>query len=104
WVAILYGRVRCDMAVTGGVHEAADVLKSMMAGATVAMMTSAILRNGIDHFSVVLNELRNGMDEHEYDSITQMRGSMSQQNVREPAAFERANYFKVLGSYPWGVT
>lgn len=104
WVAILYGHIRCDMAVTGGVHEATDVLKSMMAGAKVAMMTSAVLRNGIDHFRVVLEDLRLWMEEHEYDSIEQMQGSMSQRNVAEPAAFERANYLKVLGSYTWGVT
>ena len=104
WVAILYGHLGCDMAVTGGVHEAPDVLKSMMAGAKVAMMTSAVLRNGIDHFSVVLEDLRLWMEEHEYESIQQMQGSMSQRNVAEPAAFERANYLKVLGSYTWGVT
>lgn len=104
WVAILYGHIGCDMAVTGGVHEAPDVLKSMMAGAKVAMMTSAILRNGIDHFRIVLNEVVAWMEENEYESIEQMQGSMSQRNVAEPAAFERANYLKVLSSYTWGVT
>jgi dihydroorotate dehydrogenase (fumarate) len=104
WAAILHGHIRCDMAITGGVHDASDVLKSMMAGAKVAMMTSAILRNGIDYFRTVLEDLRIWMEEHEYESVKQMQGSMSQRNVAEPAAFERANYLKVLGSYTWGVT
>ncbi|MCS6806898.1 MAG: dihydroorotate dehydrogenase-like protein [Acidobacteriota bacterium] len=99
WVAILYGRIKADMAVTGGVHTAQDVLKAMMAGAKVAMMTSALLKHGIDHLRVVEADLRRWMEEHEYESIQQMQGSMSQRAVAEPAAFERANYLKVLSSY-----
>jgi len=99
WIAILYGRVRPDLAVTGGVHTAEDVLKSMMAGAHVAMMTSALLQNGIGHAAVVLKDLRRWMEEHEYASIRQMRGSMSQRSVSNPAAFERGNYMRVLSSY-----
>lgn len=99
WVAILYGRIKADMAVTGGVHTAQDVLKAMMAGAKVAMMTSALLKHGIDHLRVVQTDLRRWMEEHEYESIRQMQGSMSQRAVAEPAAFERANYLKVLSSY-----
>jgi len=99
WVAILYGRVRADLAVTGGVHTALDVLKAMMAGARVAMMTSALLRHGIEHVSKVRAELVQWMEEHEYESIRQMQGSMSQRSVAEPAAFLRANYMKVLSSY-----
>lgn len=99
WVAILFGHVRADLAVTGGVHSARDVLKSMMAGAHVAMMTSALLQNGIEHVAVVLNDLTRWMEEHEYESIRQMRGSMSQRSVSNPAAFERANYMRVLSSY-----
>jgi dihydroorotate dehydrogenase (fumarate) len=99
WVAILYGTVRADLAVTGGVHEATDVLKAMMAGAACVMMTSALFEHGIGHLGHVRAELERWMEEHEYASIRQMRGSMSQQSVASPAAFERANYLKVLRSY-----
>ncbi len=99
WVATLFGQVKADMAVTGGVHTAQDVLKSMMAGGRVAMMASAILKKGIEHMETVLADLRAWMEEHEYESIQQMQGSMSRQKVADPAAFSRANYMKVLGSY-----
>jgi dihydroorotate dehydrogenase (fumarate) len=99
WVAILYGRVRADLAVTGGVHTAHDVLKAMMAGARVAMMTSALLKHGIDLLRVVRANLLTWMEAHEYESIRQMQGSMSYRAVADPAGFERANYLKVLSSY-----
>jgi len=99
WIALLYGRVKADLAVTGGVHTAEDVLKAMMAGANVAMMTSALLERGPDHVRTVLANLERWMEEHEYESIQQMRGSMSQKSVAQPAAFERANYIRVLQSY-----
>lgn len=99
WVAILYGRIRGDLAVTGGVHTAEDVLKAMMAGARVAMMTSALLRHGIPHLTTLRTDLLAWMESHEYESIRQMQGSMSHRSVAEPAAFERANYLKVLSSY-----
>ncbi len=99
WVAILYGRIRGDLAVTGGVHTAQDVLKAMMAGARVAMMTSALLRNGIGHLAKVQADLLAWMEEHEYASVRQMQGSMSYRSVAQPAAFERGNYMKVLSSY-----
>jgi dihydroorotate dehydrogenase (fumarate) len=99
WVAILYDHVHADLAITGGVHTAEDVLKSMMAGASVAMMTSALLQHGIEHLGHVRAAVLAWMHEHEYTSIHQMRGSMSQRSVAEPAAFERANYLKVLRSY-----
>ena len=99
WVAILYGHIRADLAVTGGVHTAHDVLKAMMAGARVAMMTSALLENGIGHLRTVRAGLLGWMEEHEYASIRQMQGSMSYRSVANPAAFERANYMKVLSSY-----
>lgn len=107
WVAILYGHVRSDLAITGGVHAAEDVLKAMMAGARVAMMTSALLHNGIGHLDRVRKDLIRWMEEHEYESIRQMQGSMALRSVPNPAAFERANYMRVLGSYrlhslrPW---
>jgi dihydroorotate dehydrogenase (fumarate) len=99
WVAILYGHVRPDLAITGGVHTAEDVLKAMMAGARVAMMTSALLRNGIGHLERIRGDLVNWMEEHEYESVRQMQGSLALRSVPNPAAFERANYMRVLGSY-----
>jgi len=99
WVAILYGHVRSDLAITGGVHRAEDVLKAMMAGARVAMMTSALLRNGIGHLAQVRTDLVRWMEEHEYESIREMQGSLALRSVPDPSAFERANYMRVLGSY-----
>jgi len=99
WVAILYGRVKLDLAVTGGVHTSYDVLKAMMAGAQVVEMASAILKRGIDYLSTLKTELTNWMEDHEYESIRQMQGSMSQRSVAHPNAFLRANYLKVLNSY-----
>jgi len=99
WVALLYGRVKTDLAVTGGVHSSEDVLKAMMVGANIAMMTSALLQYGIDHLTRVQHDLENWMLLHEYDSIQQMRGSMSHRAVAYPAAFERANYMQVLRGY-----
>lgn len=99
WVAILYGRVPIDLAITSGVHTYQDALKGLMAGANVVMMASELLQNGTGRIREILDEVERWMEEHEYESITQMIGSMSQQHVIEPAAFERANYMKVLASY-----
>jgi dihydroorotate dehydrogenase (fumarate) len=99
WVAILYGDVRADLAVTGGVHSAEGVLKSIMAGAQVAMMTSALLAKGIAHLTTMQNDLVRWMEQHEYESIRQMRGSLSRRAVPDPSAFERGNYIKTLSSY-----
>jgi dihydroorotate dehydrogenase (fumarate) len=99
WIAILYERVQADLALTGGVHDETDVVKAMMAGAKVAMTTSALLKFGIGHLSTLLGNLDKWLDEHEYESIEQMQGSMSQRAVENPAAFERANYMKSLKSY-----
>ena len=99
WISILYGKVQADYALTSGVHSASDVLKAMMAGAKVAMMASNLLHKGEQAIPSILSDLQDWMKEREYQSIKQMQGSMSQQNVGEPAAFERANYMKVLGSW-----
>ena len=99
WIAMLYGRVPLDFALSSGVHTAVDVLKAMMAGANVAMMTSELLANGVYRIRDILADLKAWMVEHEYESIEQMRGSMSQRAVAEPSAFERANYMKVLNSF-----
>ena len=99
WIAALYGSVKADLALTGGVHSATDVVKAMMAGAKVAMMTSALLKRGITFLDTISTELLIWMGEHEYESIQQMKGSMSRNSVPQPGAFERANYMKVLNSY-----
>jgi len=99
WIAILYGRIQTDFALTSGVHTATDVIKAIMAGADVTAVASEFLQLGIPRVSELLTEIKTWMEEHEYDSIEQMKGSMSQQSVADPAAFERANYMKVLGSY-----
>lgn len=99
WVAILYGRIKADLALTSGVHTTQDVLKAVMAGAKVAMMASELIQNGIGRIPELLAELQSWMETYEYESIQQMCGSMSQQAVAEPEAFERANYMKALTSY-----
>jgi dihydroorotate dehydrogenase (fumarate) len=99
WVAILYGRLLADFAITTGIHNAEDVLKGLMAGAKVTMMASELLQNGVRRIKEILREMEIWMDEHEYESVAQMIGSMSQKNCAEPAAFERANYMKILDSY-----
>jgi dihydroorotate dehydrogenase (fumarate) len=99
WTAVLYGQVKADIAVTGGVHSATDVVKAMMAGARIAMMTSALLKRGISFLDTLSTELLVWLGEHEYDSIRQMQGSMSRNAVPQPQAFERANYMRVLSSY-----
>jgi dihydroorotate dehydrogenase (fumarate) len=99
WVAILYGRVPVDLAITSGVHTLEEVLKGLMAGAKVTMMASELLQNGMHRISHILEGMVQWMEEYEYESVTQMLGSMSQQNVAESAAFERANYMKILGSW-----
>ena len=99
WIAILYGRINVDLALTSGVHCAADVLKAMMAGANVAMTTSELLENGVSRVAEILDDMGKWMEAFEYESIHQMQGSMSQKAVADPAAFERANYMKALTSF-----
>jgi len=99
WVAILYGRLLADLAITTGVHTTEDVLKGLMAGAKVTMMASELLQNGLRRVKEILDEMEIWMSEHEYASVAQMIGSMSQQHCAEPAAFERANYMKTLDAY-----
>jgi len=99
WTALLYGNIQADLGITGGVHTSSDIIKCILAGAKVAFMTSALLRNGVQHAAYVLTELNRWLDEHEYVSVQQMCGSMSHRSVADPAAFERGNYMKVLSSY-----
>jgi len=99
WIAILYGRVDASMAATRGIQTHTDVLKVMMAGGDVAMICSELIRNGYQRITEILKDLQTWMEEHEYDSIDLMKGSMSQKSVKEKSAFERANYMKILQSY-----
>lgn len=99
WIAILYGKVKADLAATSGIYTEEDVLKMIMAGANVTMMLSSLLKFGVGHIADVTTRMKAWMEEHEYESIEQMRGSMSYMNVPDPAKFERANYMKVLHSY-----
>ena len=99
WIAILYGRTEADLGLTTGVHTAEDVLKGLMAGASVTMVASELLRNGINRISEILFDLERWLLEYEYESVNQMQGSLSQINCAEPAAFERANYMRTLSSF-----
>jgi dihydroorotate dehydrogenase (fumarate) len=99
WIAILYGRLDCSMALTSGIHSAEDVIKAVMVGADVANVCSVLLKEGPGHIKELLKGVNVWLEEHEYESVTQMKGSMSHRSVADPAAFERANYMKVLNSY-----
>ncbi len=98
WIAILYGHVKASLAATTGIHTAEDVLKAVMAGADVAMMASALIKNGPAHLKKIHDDLIHWMEEHEYESLEQMKGSMSMKSIAEPAAYLRANYMKTLQS------
>ncbi|HEY3059398.1 MAG TPA: dihydroorotate dehydrogenase-like protein [Chloroflexota bacterium] len=100
WIGILYGRVRASLAATSGVHTAHDVVKLLMVGADVTMMASALSRSGIEHLAVVKRGLETWLDEHEYQSVRQLRGCMSQQAVAFPSAFERAHYVRAVSASP----
>ena len=99
WIAILYGRIQADLGLTTGVHDANDLIKAIMAGASATMVTSELLHNGIDRIPEILADVQTWLEAHEYESIKQMKGSMSQLAVGDATAFERANYMKVLSSY-----
>ncbi|NES77133.1 MULTISPECIES: dihydroorotate dehydrogenase-like protein [Okeania] len=99
WIAILYGRLEVDFAATSGVQKGQDVIKMVMAGANVTQLVGTLLRHGINHIQVIENEMIHWMEEHEYESIAQMRGSMSQINCPDESKFERAQYMKAIQSY-----
>jgi dihydroorotate dehydrogenase (fumarate) len=99
WIGILYKRIKADLAATTGVHSGIDAAKMILAGANVTMMASALLKHGIEHFGTVETELREWMEQHEYESVQQMRGSVSQMHAEDPSAFERAQYMKALTTY-----
>ncbi|MDD8017043.1 MAG: dihydroorotate dehydrogenase-like protein [Bacteroidota bacterium] len=99
WIAILYKKVKADLAATTGVHTSEDVIKLVLAGANVTMMCSALLRHGPRKIREVLTGVQQWMVEHEYPALKEVRGSMSHQSVADPSSFERANYMKALQSY-----
>lgn len=99
WIAILFGRIPVDFGLTSGVHTANDLIKAMMAGASACLVTSELLLHGVNRIAEILADVQSWMEENEYESITQMKGSMSQRAVGDPATFERANYMRVLSSY-----
>ncbi len=99
WIGILHKNIHADLAATTGIHSGHDVLKMVMVGANVTMMCSALLRFGPKRIGEVLNEIQKWMIDHEYESINQMRGSMSHKSIADPSAFERANYMKALNSF-----
>ncbi|MBD2500035.1 dihydroorotate dehydrogenase-like protein [Anabaena azotica] len=104
WIAILYGRINADLAATSGIHNAHDVLKMLMAGANITMLCSVLLRHGIDHIRCIEQEMHQWMAKHEYESVEQLQGSMSQKHCPNPSAFERAQYMRALQTYQpeWG--
>ncbi len=99
WTAILSDHLNCSMAVTGGMHSHEDVLKALLAGADVTHMCSALLQHGPLHISRTLKQMQQWLEEHEYESVQQLKGSISRQRAIDPAAYERANYISVLDSY-----
>ena len=96
WIGVLYGRIRANMAATSGVHSADDVIKLLMVGADVTMLCSALLRNGISYLRDIELDVAAWMDKHEYESVAQMKGSMSQLRCPDPTAFERAQYMRAV--------
>jgi len=99
WAAILYGNINIDLAITGGVHSAEDVLKCIMAGAGITMMASALHIHGIDHIGRVLTDLRYWLEKREYSSLWETRGCLSRRSVPDTSPFDRGNYIKTLSSY-----
>ncbi|HSJ50293.1 MAG TPA: dihydroorotate dehydrogenase-like protein [Actinomycetota bacterium] len=99
WIAILFGRVNCSLAATTGVHTWEDAVKLLLAGADVTMMASALFRHGPEHLTSVLTGLRTWLDEYGYESVEQLKGSVSQMNVADPSSFARANYMEMLVNY-----
>lgn len=99
WIGILYGRIQTDLAATSGIHNASDVVRLLMAGATVTQVVSVLLRHGVGHLRSIEQDLETWLTEHEYDSVSQLRGTMSQRNCPDPSQFERVQYMKTLQTY-----
>ncbi len=99
WIAILHGRVGLSLAATGGIHGPEDALRLLLAGADVTHLCATLLKNGPEHLGVILAEMEAWLEAHEYESVEQMKGSVSQRHAANPTAYERANYLEVLRSY-----
>jgi dihydroorotate dehydrogenase (fumarate) len=99
WIAVLHGRIKADLAATSGIYSEEDVIKMIMAGANVTQVLACLLKFGIGHIADIIAKMEKWMEEKEYESVDQMRGSMSYMNVDDPSKFERANYMKALHSY-----
>lgn len=99
WIAMLYGHVKADLAATSGIHTAQDSLKMLMAGAKITMLCAALYKHGIDQIRVIEHDMKAWMTEHEYESVQQMIGSVSQQNCADPSAFERAHYMRAIHNF-----
>jgi dihydroorotate dehydrogenase (fumarate) len=99
WIAVLHGQVTCSLAATSGIRSAEDIVKMVLCGADVTMLASILLKEGVDHIIKIQNDLTRWMEEHGYKSLRQLKGMLSYQNIAEPAAFERANYLKMLQSF-----
>lgn len=99
WIAILYGRIHSDLAATSGIHRGEDVIKMLLAGAKITMICSVLLRHGINHIRIIEQEICQWMQKHEYASVKQMQGSISQRHCPNPSAFERAQYMRSLATY-----
>jgi dihydroorotate dehydrogenase (fumarate) len=99
WIALLYGKLNASLAATSGIHRASDALKMLMVGADVTMLCSTIIRHGTPQIGMMERDMVDWMEEHEYESVSQMKGSLSQKNCAEPAAFERAQYMKALTGF-----
>jgi dihydroorotate dehydrogenase (fumarate) len=100
WIALLYGRIGANLAATSGIHHGIDALKLIMAGADVTMLCSVLLRNGIDYIHAIEREMREWLEDHEYESVEQIKGIVSQKNCPDPTAFERVQYTRALVNYP----
>lgn len=99
WIALLHGKIKASLAATSGIHRASDALKMLMVGADVTMLCSTIIRHGTPQIGMIERDLIDWLEEHEYESVAQLKGSLSQLNCPEPAAFERAQYMKALTSF-----
>jgi hypothetical protein len=101
WIAILRGRITASLAATSGIHRAADAIKMLLVGADVTELCSALMRHGIKHISAIEHDLRIWLEEHEYDSVEQLKGSLSQKNCDDPSAYERAQYMRAISTFPF---
>ena len=99
WIALLHGKVKASLAATSGIHRASDALKMLMVGADATMLCYTVIRHGIPQIAMIEREMINWLEEHEYESVSQLKGSLSQKNCPEPAAFERAQYMKAITNF-----